>query len=249
MRSEQGLSLVEATIILAVASVLSAVLAPSVRSYVQTAQQAAAKKDVETIGTALSRMLTDVGETFVVRNATPMSTNQALAHGTPSHDSVTVNNRVDLLVSDGKVPAKSVTRGSGAEWDSAVNDTNIQKLEYFLILNNPSAGATTDAYRTGATMNGTLGFDGPGDSGSQYNSEHAWRGPYLSGPIGPDPWGYRYAVNVEFLERPWGAGPSGTVNDVVVISSGNNGIIEQAINTDGFTSGNDVFYLISGGTR
>ena len=240
MRSSQrGLSLVEATVILGVVSMLTAVLAPSVRSYVQTAQQAAAKKDVEAIGGALARMLTDVGELWVSRDG-----NGASATAPPSHASA---NRVDLLVSDGKVPAKYIARSSGApDWDTAVNDTTVQKLEYFLVTNTPS-NTSANAYRTATNMSVATEFDP--DDGGTFNASHAWRGAYLPGPIGPDPWGNRYAVNVEYLARGLGATPSGNVNDVVVISAGSNGLLETRYDTDGFSSGNDIFYVVSGGTR
>jgi hypothetical protein len=87
------------------------------------------------------------------------------------------------------------------------------------------------------------------DSGAQYNSEFFWRGAYLPGPLGPDPWGFRYAVNVEYLGRAPGAGPAGNVNDVLVLSAGNNGLIETRYDTDGAASGNDVIYVLGGGTR
>lgn len=242
------MSLIEATVVLAVLSFLSAMIAPSVRSYVQSAQQATAKKDVEAIGTAIARMLGDVGESFILRNGAKSATGDALAHGAPSHDHTT--NRVDMLVSsEGRVPAKwaTIARGAGTDWDTASAATGaVQVLDNFLVLNTPNTSAA-NAYRTAATMNGTLGFDP--DEGQTYNSEHAWRGGYLPGPIGSDPWGFRYAVNVEFLARPIGAGPLGNVSDVFVLSAGSNGLVETAFEIDGVTSGSDIFFLLSGGTR
>jgi len=239
MRSERGVSLVEATVILGVMMMLSAVLAPSVRGYVQTAQQSAAKRDVEEIGAALSRLLADLGELWVSRDG-----NGASATAPPSHAAA---NRVDLLVSDGKVPAKYVARSSGApDWDAAVDNAAVQKLEYFLATNTPSNTAA-NAYRTAANMSVTGEFD-PDDAGT-YNAPHAWRGAYLPGPIGADPWGNRYSVNVEFLARGLGTGPSGHVNDVFVISAGSNGLLETRYDVDGVTSGNDIVYVVSGGTR
>jgi hypothetical protein len=88
------------------------------------------------------------------------------------------------------------------------------------------------------------------DSGSQFNADFGWRGAYLPGPIGADPWGNRYAVNVEFLAKALGAGPSGNVNDVFVVSAGQDGTIDTRFDTDGVTTGgDDLIYVISGGTR
>jgi type II secretory pathway pseudopilin PulG len=236
------MSLVEATVILGVVSMLTAVLAPSVRGYVQSAQQATAKKDVEAIGSAIGKLLTDIGEAWLSRDG-----NGTTATDPPSHAST---NRVDLLVSDGgRTPAiySGATRSSGTpDWNTAVNNTTVGKLDYYLVTNTPS-NTTNNAYRTAANMTVTAQFDP--DSGQTYNSPHAWRGAYLPGPIGADPWGNRYAVNVEYLARALGTGPSGNVNDVIVLSAGNNGLIETRYDTDGMANGNDIFYVVSGGTR
>ncbi len=242
MRSEAGLSLVEATVVLMVMAVLAAIMAPPVRNYVLTAQQAAASSDVEQIGAALARMLDDTGETFVLRDG-----NGSSATAPPSHAS---GNRVDLLVTQGQAPALEVSAvRSGAsvtDWDDAVDNAAVQLLDDYLVTNTPSSLAA-NAYRTAISMSTTTEFD-PND-GATFNAEHAWRGAYLPGPLGPDPWGNRYAINVEFLERPLGAGLSGTVNDVFVVSAGSNGRIETRFAVDGVTSGNDVIDVVSGGTR
>jgi len=239
---DQGMSLIEATVVLMVMSVIAAILAPPVRNYVLTTQQAAASSDVENIGAALGRMLDDLGETAVLRDG-----NGSSAALPPSH---ATGNRVDMLVTQGEVPAldaSAVRPGAGVtDWDDSVNNAAIQMLDYYLVANTPSSLAA-NAYRTGATMSVTTEFDP--DSGAMFNAEHAWRGAYLPGPLGPDPWGNRYAINVEFLERPIGPGPAGNVNDVFVLSAGSNGRIETRFNVDGATSGNDVLYLVSGGTR
>ena len=43
-------------------------LAPAINGYVSDAQHASARKDVEAIGSALSRLLTDVGEAWILRD-------------------------------------------------------------------------------------------------------------------------------------------------------------------------------------
>lgn len=244
MRSERGLSLVEATVILAVISMLSAVLAPSVRNYVESARQSAARAQVEAIGSALSRMLADVGEAWVLRNGSEGAGSTANTHVTPSH---ATGNRVDLLVSDGTTPAVLTARSAGTpDWNAAVDSAAVQQLEWFLALNTPG-NSPANAFRTAADLTNAYDFDP--DSGQTYNAPYAWRGAYVPGPIGPDPWGFRYAVNVEYLARAPGTGPSGNVNDVVVISAGNNGLIETRYDTDGISNPNDVIYVLSGGTR
>jgi hypothetical protein len=183
-------------------------------------------------------MLVDTGEAWFLQNG-----NGGSATSAPSHA-----NKVDLLVSDGNIPDRQTAEtGPGTtDWNSAVDNAAVQKLEYYLVVNTPS-NLAANAYRAADDMSTAGSFDP--DNGATFNAEHAWRGPYLPGPIGADPWGFRYAVNVEFLARTLGPGPSGNVNDVVVISAGNNGIIESRYDTDGLSNGNDVIHLLSGGTR
>jgi type II secretory pathway pseudopilin PulG len=233
-------SLIEASIVLSVFAMLTAMLAPSIGGYISDAQHAAAKKDLEVIGAALTRMLTDTGEAWILRDG-----NGAAATSPPSH---AAGNRVDLLVSSGAVPTASVARATaGSDWDDVVDNASVQRLEYFLVANTPS-NVAANAYRTAASMSVATEFDP--DSGALYNAEHAWRGSYLPGPIGPDPWGTRYAVNVEFLARAPGAGPSGNVNDVFVISAGPDRVIDTRFDIDGATPGNsDLIYVLWGGTQ
>jgi len=234
------MSLIEATVVLGVVSMLTAVLAPAVRNYVGSAQQTAAQRDVQIIGSALTQMLADTGELWVSRDGNGSSSTVPPSHGS--------SNRADLLVSDGNIPSVHTARSVGGppDWSTAVNDTTVQKLEYYLVTNTPS-NTSANAYRIATSMSVTTQYDP--DSGATYNAEHAWRGAYLPGPIGADPWGNRYAVNVEYLARAQGAGPSGNVNDVFVVSAGANSLIETRYDTDGATSGNDILYIVAGGSR
>lgn len=254
-RGETGLSLLEATIILAVLSTLTAVLAPTIGDFVQDSRDVKVKADAELIGTAVMRVLADTGEIAIVMdgNATPavFSTNP------PSH---LTTNRVNMLVSDGSIPTilAGQTRAAGTDWDDplvGVGTGVAQTIEAHLILNTPS-GNTINRYRTAADMNLPNNFD-PVDGGS-FNAEFAWRGAYLQGPVGSDPWGNRYAVNVEFLAKSTGAGVgvSGSINDVFVLAVGRDGVADTPFETqltagrDGATAlGDDVIYVISGGTR
>jgi type II secretory pathway pseudopilin PulG len=238
--SERGVSLIEASIVLSVFALLTAALAPSIGGYISDAQHVAAKRDVEVIGTAVTRMLSDVGEAWVLRDG-----NGVAATAPPSHAAA---NRVDLLVGSGAVPTAGVARATaGADWDDPVDNAAIQRLDYFLVQNTPS-NLAANAYRMASSMSVVGEFDP--DSGALYNAEHAWRGSYLPGPVGPDPWGTRYAVNVEFLARALGAGPSGNVNDVFVISAGPDRVVDTRFDVDGAIPGSgDLIYVVSGGTR
>jgi type II secretory pathway pseudopilin PulG len=242
-RDERGLSLVEATIILMVMATLTAVVAPSVRGSIREAQEATAKQDTAAIGVALARMLTDVGEAWFIRSG--VRTGTATNQGAPAHGA---NTRVDLMVGAGAIPPLSATaRASGTDWDDAVDHAAIQTLDNYLVLNTPG-GSSANAYRTGATMTGAGNFDP--DSGAGFNAPYSWRGAYLPGPIGSDPWGNRYMANVEFLARTQGTLGSGSARDVIVLSAGPNDRTDTVFEIDGVTTGaDDIAALISGATR
>jgi len=82
---ERGMSLVEATIILAVLSVLTAMLAPSARTYVENARNVKAKHDVTAVGAAISQVLRDTGMLCLSLNGSSCAN--------------TATGRVELLVS------------------------------------------------------------------------------------------------------------------------------------------------------
>ena len=254
-RGDAGLSLLEATIVLLVLSTLTAVLAPTIGDYVQDARDVKVKADIELVGAAVTRMLADTGETAFAMDGN--ATAGVFSTNPPSHLPA---NRVNMLVSDGSIPTilAGQTRAAGTDWDDAlvgVGTGVVQTIEAHLILNTPSGG-TINRYRTAADMNLPSNFD-PVEGGS-YNAEYAWRGAYMQGPVGPDPWGTRYSVNVEFLAKATGVGVgvSGSVNDVFVLSAGRDGVADTPFETqltagrDGATAlGDDVIYVVSGGTR
>ena len=237
LRDEQGMSFVEATIILAVLSVLSAVLAPTIRDYIDDSQQARARRDVAALATSMNRMLVDIGEPFFLRDG-----NGTLATDPPSR---ATTNRVEMLVGDGNIPAvaASIDRTMGStDWDDALNSTTVWSFYDQLIGN--AAG-----YRGASDMSDTTEFDP--DSGSGANSEFAWRGAYLAPLIGPDPWGQRYEANVEFLGRANATTPS--QNNVFVISAGPNARMDTAFaaTTPTFASDgwDDILTPVAGGRR
>lgn len=249
--TDDGLSLIEATIIVMVLAIMAAVTAPAVDGYLSDARQARARRDVSGIAQAIARFMHDTGEDFFLIDG-----NGASATVAPLHTSA---NLVKLLVSDGDIPAKGVTRSGGAtpDWDSPRNEggaapDDVQSLAEHLIRNAPN-NLTANAYRTAANMTDAPSRDFDPSSGATFNSEFAWRGPYLSGPVDPDPWGHRYGVNVEFLAKlagTPGSAPGGNVNDVFVLSAGPDGETDTRFDVDGVVPGDDdILVVVQGGTR
>jgi type II secretory pathway pseudopilin PulG len=118
---------------------------------------------------------------------------------------------VEMLVSDGDIPISGI---GATNWDDVVGvgapAVDVDFLEKHLVTNVLTGGAP-NAYTTGAT---------------------GWRGAYINAPVDPDPWGNRYAVNVEYLK-------TSTSNDVFVLSAGPNEQIDTAYTLNGARPGDD----------
>jgi hypothetical protein len=121
---------------------------------------------------------------------------------------------VEMLVGDGDIPVSAI---GATIWDNVVNPaagTQVDFLERHLVTNTPGgAGAYTTA---GATP---------------------WRGAYINAPIDPDPWGNRYAVNVNFLR-------AATTNDTFVLSTGPDEEINTGFTQNGAVPGGDDIIVI-----
>jgi type II secretory pathway pseudopilin PulG len=126
--SERGVTLIEATVVLAVTAILVAVAAPVASRSVDTARLTRAQEDADAIAEAIDNFIADFG--FV-----PFTVN-GLNTGTT----------VQMLVSDGDIPL--VVAGGGAEWDDVVNTSAaapVDFLERHLVTNTPAyttAGTT-----------------------------------------------------------------------------------------------------------
>ena len=248
LRSRAGLSLVEVTIILLVLMLLTGVLAPSIVDYVRDAQWVKVKEDCEAIGVSVVRMMRDVPPCFRLVGT----------------DGCTVDNRVDLLWSDGATagllaplsPAATNYTLAGANvngplnWDAAITAQD-GSMEQHLVRNDLVVPypAPSVLYPNGIPVGPQHGI--------------GWRGPYLSGPIGPDHWGNAYMVNSVFLTAATdafapGEGHAGAAwnRDVFCISSGPNKLFETYFggcpSTTRFGTcreGDDWIFVIQGGTR
>ena len=243
------MSLVEATIILMVLSIVTAVLSPSVADYVDDARQVKAKEDVEGIGIGIGRLLKDTGYPFLVEDATVTAV-----------DRFKMANRADLAVSSGNIPAvqagvdtgvvATATALQGAvTWTDAIAETDGKVALYNqLVANAPTYPDPTTALSTA----------NPAAPGALGKFALGWRGAYLGGVITPDPWGFRYECNTVFLGSATDATASnggatvGWSNDTVCLSAGRNNQIElnfdnaAGATTFSGTQNDDVVFVISG---
>jgi type II secretory pathway pseudopilin PulG len=234
--SEQGMSLVEATIILMVLAILTGVIAPSASDYVADARMTKAKEDVEAIGIGIARLLRDTGSACLRE-----------AGGTVC----TKANREDLLHGNtGNQPKASTgTCFTYARAADAVNTT----------------GCWLPEVDTAAAQRGTIEEhlinNTPDYSDVVFNTSplgsRGWRGAYMP-DSGPDPWGYMYQANTVFLavatdasnDALEGGITGGWHKDVIVLSPGPDGVVHTAFGSNGQNpSGDDVIYVIKGATR
>lgn len=118
---------------------------------------------------------------------------------------------VELLVSGGTIPA-TAERGDGRWVRPPGGGGLVDLLDHHLVTNEPG-GDPQNGWRL-PTRADALG----------------WRGAYLTHGVGPDPWGRRYAVNVQFLRGR---------NEVIVLSAGPDGIVETAYAGQGLVGGGD----------
>lgn len=232
---DEGMSLVETTIILMVLAILTAVFSPSIQDVVGDARQTKAKEDCEAIGTAIVRLLRDTG------------TNLLLTDGDGSG---TKANKVNLLVGNGNTPVEAATVNG-----ATTNTTNIQPTS--VSWNDPLGDGVESIY--GHLVANNPGYTSP-TSSTRRSMAPGYRGGYLSGIVGPDPWGYRYAVNSVYLGTATDATTSGEGHrdngwtfDTFCVSAGANGRIEVDFeDTTGSgtsfsgTANDDIVYVIQG---
>jgi len=131
-------------------------------------------------------------------------------------DGTKTGTQVLRLVSDGDIPPTVSATGS-ATWQATVDNTSglTDFLARHLIFNAPRGNAA-NAYTTTAT--------------------NYWRGAYLTAPMDPDPWGNRYAVNVEYLGT--------SANDVVVYSAGPDEEIDTQYTGNPLVAGDDDLIVL-----
>jgi len=208
--AEQGISLVEATIVVTAVAILAAVAAPSASRALDRARIARGVSDAEAIKTAIVNFRADVFQGF-------------------TEDGLSSGHVVEVLVSDGDIPAAGIADDNGSvagtlmRWDEPVADNDTA--------DNQGANITTDFFERHLVTNNPRGSslnDYPSSGGNQ------WRGAYINAPIDADPWGNRYAFNSMYLINP-----SNTKNDTFVLSAGPDEELDTLFEVNGLTPGDD----------
>ncbi|MBI3400881.1 MAG: prepilin-type N-terminal cleavage/methylation domain-containing protein [Acidobacteria bacterium] len=167
-RGQEGFTLLEIIVVLAVIGALAAMLAPVVFRYVDDAKKAQAQNDTITIAAAVQQMYKDTGRWPFYKvgtgkltytsgtDAALLTSNTACAGAAGTCDTTAPNDST-----------------SGAKWALSSLADNLANQ---LILNTPFSGATGTPYTN----------TGP----------RPWRGPYLDRIPSLDPWARSYLVNI-----------------------------------------------------
>jgi len=158
---------------------------------------------------------------------------------TPSIADIVNDSRVARAQSDCNTIASAIVRfhkdaGFFPQWDGGRPDHPGEPRERLVLLagpgNAPGAEAKNRAFQGWLIPPGRLALGGLADhliaNTPAYplrgpSTRIGWGGPYLSTPIGPDPWNHRYMVNVGAIEATGGRELA-----VFAISAGPNGVIE-----------------------
>jgi hypothetical protein len=120
--------------------------------------------------------------------------------------------QASLLVGAGQAPRPGTT--AAAAWSREVSAEGVRLLDDHLVVNEAGYSVMSESFRRG------------------------WRGAYLQDPVRPDPWGYRYGVNVGAMRDHH--------LDTVVLSAGPDGVVHSPFEHDGLpTTRDDIAALVS----
>jgi hypothetical protein len=169
----------------------------------------------------------------------------------------TLANRVDLLISNGNDPdSTAADYASPAGTTAPVTNDNA-----WLGGTTPVAAGNQDTMDDQFVTNAPAYTNASFALGGGPRQGVGWRGAYLTGPIGPDPWGFKYQANTVFLQvasdATAGTGNGqmngGWFNDVLVISPGSDGDVRTKFGdaTTGATApvGDDILYVVTGSSK
>jgi len=221
-RGEEGFTLVEILVGVAILAILSATLSPLVIKYINDGRRSRAISDSQTIGQAILAFQVDMG-------VWPVSNDGNL------NDTAELSRLVGLAsgsISNANIPAGNGSGSTGA-WRNGGDSGTAGALEDHLIYNRDDD--TNPLYTTSTTPP-----DPPG-----------WNGPYLkSVPL--DPWGNPYVCNVRYLTNANVNGVTAAEaasHAVMCLSAGPNGVWDTSFADATALSGpegDDIGFAIQG---
>jgi prepilin-type N-terminal cleavage/methylation domain-containing protein len=165
----KGFTLLEMVVVLAVVSILAAILVPTVAKNIKDAKIARANNETLVISAAIMTLYKDTGKLpFTNTNGPAGGVSRVLSGETTS-----------------PVPSGTATgaRTGAANWGSL---GPVKQLYDYLYYNNSDDD-------TGATNSNQSGQDYP------TTGEFAWRGPYIDKRVYLDPWGNQYVVSARYF--------------------------------------------------
>ena len=158
LRREDGFTLVEVIVVLAVVLLLTGIAIPLVGGYIEDGRRARAESEAKTLGSAVMRFYKDVGVW-------------------PARNSSAVNNQVNLMVTGATLPATNPWSAPHTFATWAMSSTLGDTLDNQLLYNRPQ-GAAAGAYLT----TGNMRWRGPYLAGGA--PMDPWGRPYVMNVIG-----------------------------------------------------------------
>lgn len=187
---QNGFTLLEIIVVLAVLGALAAMLSPAVFRYIEDGNRARAQNDVRQIANAVQRFYADTGRwPFYMDGDGAVAYTAGTDAAYLTSESTCDPNDADLETCDTELPT------AGAGWTFT---GKADSLERQLIENNDLGGTDDEPYAA--------------------TGQRAWRGPYVDGIPDVDPWGRSYLVNIagvtpsnNYVVMAISAGPDGII--------------------------------------
>lgn len=240
LRSSQGITIIETTVMLSVLFILAGVLSPIVSESVMTARAVKAKNDAAMLATGIVNLQKDLGADAFSYGTTagrPVAgLSAASATGAARMPDVMSSEGDDPQVEDTQSAMRGSTRGGLFVAPGGLAKASQKALSEWLDLTREAIDDHLMTNKRGYRLRQ------PGEYGG-------WNGPYLSAKLSGDPWGNRYMINTSWLGGGASAADaSGNLRRAVyVVSAGANGVIETPFEqpiTEAHAYGDDIVIRI-----
>ncbi|MGE5341504.1 MAG: prepilin-type N-terminal cleavage/methylation domain-containing protein [Candidatus Omnitrophota bacterium] len=168
-RNKNGFTLIEMVVVLAVISVLAAILFPTLAKHISDSKLTRATNECQVITAAVMMLYKDTGKWPCTNEDGP-------------------SGRVNRVLSGAPTDPVPTSAAPGARTGAALWGTyaGSKPLSDYLYFNNPDN-------ETGTASQNETGQD------YSTSGESAWRGPYIDKQIYLDPWGNQYVINARYF--------------------------------------------------